>query len=139
MRNRAKCKKCNSIVESYHSTDYVMCKCGEIAVCEGAALKCAARDYNNFVRVDDDGNEIVVTVIEPHSNTKIHNDAVDISTTHIKNTHPTPTYIDKLDMLDAMIKSVEKLPQAALSTPITHYDYLSVLMLLSSILRDDSR
>lgn len=121
MKNRAKCKLCQSIIESFHKYDYVECKCGEIAVDGGDSLKCMANDFNNFVRVDEEGNEIVVTV-KPKE-----------EITHV------PTKIEMLDMLDQMIKSIEALPQQAMITPITHYDFVSALLLLSSILREDCK
>jgi hypothetical protein len=125
MKNRAKCKKCNSIIESFHSTDYVMCQCGEISVYEGDALKCAAKDYSNFIRVDENGNEIIVKVVDRESNT--NPDTIAQS--------PKPTRTDMLDMLDEMIRNVEKMPSHALQQPINHYDYLSLMLLLSSLLR----
>lgn len=125
MRNRAKCKLCSSIIESFHSTDYVMCKCAHISVDGGPAMKCAAIDWNNFLRVDDEGNEIIVKVdksnalnVDPFINEKI-------------------TKKDLLLMLDDLIANIEKLPQAAMTEPITHYDLCSVLILLSSILRSE--
>lgn len=62
MKNRAKCKKCNSIIESFHSEDYVTCKCTHIAVFGGDSLRCSAVDWSNFARVDDEGNEIIPTI-----------------------------------------------------------------------------
>lgn len=122
MINRAKCRLCNSIIESYHATDLVLCKCGEISVDEGSALKCFAKDWNNFIRVDDNGNEIIV---------KVKNN--DTKPTEIDSTRPNKKEL--LSMLDEMIKNTEKLPQAAMTSPITHYDFASALLLLSSILR----
>lgn len=40
-----------------------------------------------------------------------------------------------IDILDIMIKKIEELPQAAMSTPVTHYDYYSLVCLLSSIFK----
>lgn len=119
MRNRAKCKLCQSIIESFHPTDYVECKCGEISVCEGSALKCAAKNYQNFVRVDDEGNEVVVRVDVEHE-------------------MPIPNKITKADlaiMLDEMIANIEKMPSHAKGQPINHYDFLSALILFSALLK----
>ena len=120
MINRAKCKLCLSIVESLHSTDYVACKCGEIAVDGGQAMKCFALRWENFIRVDDQGNEIIVKLKEE---VEENPDA------------PRPSKEELLDMLSEMIKNIEKLPQNAMSTPISHYDLLSALLLVSAILR----
>ena len=124
MRNRVKCKKCLSIIESYHATDYVMCKCAEIYVDGGPALKCGANDYSNFLRVDDNGNEIVV---------KVTNGDKETQETH--ESPSKPTRAELLRMLDDMISNIERLPQHALMGPINHYDHVSSLILLSSILR----
>ncbi len=32
LKNRIKCKKCNDIIESRHTHDFVECKCGACAV-----------------------------------------------------------------------------------------------------------
>jgi hypothetical protein len=60
VKNRAKCKLCLSIIESCHPTDLVVCKCGEIELNGGDAMYSRANDYNNFLRVDDLGNEKAV-------------------------------------------------------------------------------
>ena len=60
MKNRAKCKLCSSIIESHFTGDVVTCKCGEITVYDGAAMRCEFNNVGNFLRVDDIGNEIVV-------------------------------------------------------------------------------
>lgn len=127
MINRAKCKLCNTIIESYHATDLVLCKCSEISVDGGSALKCYARDWDNFIRVDDHGNEIIPTI------KTVKND-IDIKPFHNdKSTKPTKKEL--LSILDEMIKNIENLPQAAMTTSITHYDFASALLLLASLFR----
>lgn len=128
MRNRAKCKLCSSIIESFHATDYVMCRCGHIAVDGGDAFRCVAKDWNNFLRVDDHGNEIKVKVTESEPKA-----IPDVSENQV------PTKKEMIDMLDDMIKNIEHLPQGAMSTPINHYDFCSLLVLLSSIFRADCK
>ncbi len=125
MKNRAKCRLCQSVIESFHSTDYVMCKCGEIAVDAGSAMKCFAQSWENFIRVDDNNNEIVVKVQQSPSDTTLND----------KTLSNKPTIDDLLDMLDEMTKSIERLPQQAMTLPITHYDHYSSLMLILSCLR----
>lgn len=114
MRNIAKCKLCQTVIESFHSTDYVMCKCGEIAVDKGEGMWCIAKDFNNFLRVDDEGNEIVVRFME------------DVK----------PSKDDLLKMLQEMIISYEKLPQEAKFAPIVSADILSVLYLMQALHKD---
>ena len=117
MRNRAKCKLCESIIESFHNHDYVTCKCGEISIDGGLDYyKASAKDFNNFLRVDDEGNEIIVKVQENNSK---------------------PTKTELLNMLDEMIKNIENLPVQAMTSYITHYDFCASLLLLSAILRSE--
>lgn len=130
LKNRAKCKLCQSVIESFHRHDFVTCKCGEISVDGGDQyMKCSARDWRNFLRVDDQGNEIVVTV----------KDAPDTDTGEktLPEEKHKPTRFELLDMLSELIKNIESLPQGAMTTPVTHYDLLSSLMLLSEILRSE--
>jgi hypothetical protein len=122
MKNRAKCKLCHSIIESFHLHDIVTCKCGEISVSGGnQQYNASANDWSNFLRVDDLGNEIVVTVKDEEN--------LDVKRLYIDK----PTREDKLKMLDEMIKSYENLPSHALQAPITGYDLTSALLLVRSL------
>lgn len=129
MKNRAKCKLCSTVIESFHATDLLQCKCGEISVYGGDALKCAAKDWGNFLRIDDEGNEIIIKVSELSTNQETQNNN---DTKHI------PSKKELLEMLHEMIKSVEGLPQHAMNAPITHYDYASLLILLAALFEADS-
>lgn len=139
MKNRAKCKLCSSIIESFHATDFVMCKCEEISVSGGEALKCAAKNWDNFLRVDDNGNEIIVKVDSTsnpqHSSTS--NSADSNSNNGDQYSHKKPSKSELVDMLKEMIKNIEKLPEYAMGTPITHYDFSSLLILLLALFSDD--
>lgn len=122
MRNRAKCKLCNSVIESFSNLDYVTCVCGEIAIDGGdVKLWTMAKDYSNFLRVDDEGNEIVVTM---KSDEVMERVALE-----------KPERKEMIDMLDEMVKSYERLPEHAKEGFITHYDMMSLMILLSSILK----
>jgi hypothetical protein len=46
-----------------------------------------------------------------------------------------PTRDEMVDMLDMMIKKIEEIPHNAMTTPITHFDYYSLLCLLSSLFK----
>jgi hypothetical protein len=105
MKNRAKCKLCGDTIESYHSEDHVICKCGEIECWAGMALRCAAKDFTNFVRVDDEGNEIVVQYKENAEKDNVN-----------------PLYI-----IENLIESYKRLPFEAMSQPVSNSDMLSVL------------
>ncbi len=113
MRNRAKCKKCETIIESLSPKDTCECTCGQISVSGGALLGCAAVDWSNFLRVDDEGNIITPTVQDA----------------------PKVTRSDLLEALDEMIKRIEAMPPNAMIVSINHYDFCSLLVLLSSIFK----
>lgn len=117
MRNRAKCKKCGWIIESKAPDDEVSCKCGEISVSGGEMLGCSAKDWSSFLRVDDDGNTIVPIIKEKGKVTKE----------------------DLLDALDEMIRRIEEMPKQAMVVAINHYDFVSLLILLSSIFKSDKK
>lgn len=145
MKNRAKCKLCKDILESFHRYDYVTCKCGEISISGGRdTLECSAKDWSNFLRVDDEGNEIVVKVQE-----RVLNPLTDtiegIKVTRSNDTAPTtpptpakPTKQEVLKELHLLIESYEQLPNNALHGSATQSDVLSVLLLLSAALKADA-
>ncbi len=59
VRNRAKCRLCNDIIESTHVHDYRTCSCGEISVDGGGEYqRFSANDVNNFISLDYDDKEI---------------------------------------------------------------------------------
>ncbi len=124
MRNRAKCKKCGNVVESFHSTDLIYCKCGQIGVDGGDAFRCYAEDWSNFIRLDDLGNEIKVKVKDE---TK---EEIDISP-------PKPDRENLLEILNEMIKSIENLPPQAMNTYVTQYDLYSFMLIVQSILKSE--
>ncbi len=65
MKNRAKCKKCHSIIESFHRFDYVKCSCESIAISGGLdTYEVFADDFSNILRIDDEENESVVKVVD---------------------------------------------------------------------------
>lgn len=120
MRNRAKCRLCQSLIESFIESDYITCECGEIAISGGSyRLDVYAKDFENFLRVDDADNVIVPVVKEKIESKKNQNKEA------------------LLETLDHMIKNYEQLPSAALSSPLTHYDGLSILTLISALFRCD--
>ena len=123
MKNRAKCKLCQSTIESFHEGDYVTCTCGQISVSAGLSMECSAIDWANFLRVDDLGNEIIPKVV----------DKTDDDIKQIYNENPTRE--DKIKMLDLMIESYENLPDHVLRSPISGYDLVSSLLMISSILK----
>lgn len=127
MKNRAKCKLCQDIIESFHRHDYVTCKCGEISVDGGLDyFKCGAKEWKNFLRVDDEGNEIEIQIKENKDEPK-HEEPV-----------KKPTKKELLSTLEDMVKTFNDLPQEAMSAPINHYDFSSLLSVLIVLFSDDS-
>ena len=126
MKNRAKCKLCKSIIESFHATDLVLCSCGEISVDGGEALRCGAKSWENFLRVDDDGREFSVSVKDSQG---------DVSGNA---SFKIPTRATIRAQVKEMIASYENLPAHALQQPVTHYDLVSVLLLLEASLAAES-
>lgn len=128
MRNRAKCKLCESIIESKFSEDYVECKCGEIGVVGGSEnYQAFFKHENNFLRVDDEGNEIVIQYKEKMITESKIDPAMETK----------PDKKELIRMLEEMIKNLEGLPPHVMSGPINHYDFLSSLYLLIEVLRCD--
>lgn len=119
MKNKAKCKLCESVIESFHQHDYVSCKCGEISIDGGEAyFRCSAKDWNNFLRVDDQGNEIAVKVKEDQGQEP-----------------PQLTKQDLINILVDMRADIERLPVDAMSNPVNQYDMMSLMMILISIFK----
>ncbi len=127
MKNKAKCKLCESIIESFHSTDYVPCNCGEIAVDGGQSLKCYAKDFTNFLRVDDQGNEIVVTVKDSKPEPIPEDETISTK----------PTKQELVKHLEDFIKTLDNLPLQGQISPVTNQDLSSVLSVLLAVLRLD--
>lgn len=127
MKNRAKCKLCSIVIESFHTYDYVTCKCGEISISGGNdRLECSALNWGNFLRVDENGNEIIVKV----------KDSPETENTTDKET-PTMSKDDKIEMLEAMIKNLENLPNAAMAQSVNHYDLYTFMILVLAILKHE--
>ena len=122
MKNRAKCKVCLSVLESFHTYDYVACKCGEISISGGNdRLECSAKDWKNFLRIDENGHEIMVKVQGEDGSPQL------------------PAIMsenEKIEMLEAMIKNIENLPQAAMYQPVNQYDLFSFMVIILAILKD---
>lgn len=128
MRNRAKCRLCKEILESFHRHDYVKCKCDEISIDGGQDyFKAGAKNWENFIRIDDDGNEVSVKVIE---------EGEPVTEEKTDEGYPMPTRQDKLDMLKNMIDSYERLPAHAMNNPITNYDMAAALLLIYELLKE---
>src|SRR5512135_1368568 len=127
MKNRAKCRLCLSIVESFFEGDVCTCKCGEITVYDGSAMRVEFRNVENFLRIDDIGNEILVK----------YKDKEETETKQPQEQQPLekPTRSELIAELDRLIEYHEGLPEHAKRSPVTGYDFISLMLLLSNILK----
>jgi len=137
MRNRAKCKKCLSIIESFHQYDYVSCPCGEIAVDGGLYyLRAIFANKENFIRIDDQDNEIVPVFIDKDQTIDEKQDIKD----YVDNTLAKSNLMTKKDLINELERlkiSYDSLPMKAMLEPVTHSDLVSVLLLLCAIFKAD--
>jgi hypothetical protein len=131
-RNRAKCRLCNQVIESFTMSDLVECSCGEIAI-EGGTYRLNTwfKNAENFLRIDDDGNEIPIKFVEKKNENQLLDDWMkDKTSPDLKN-------LEKAEILEMslkeMIKNYNSLPTEVLSKPITGYDFLSLLIWLGSV------
>ena len=121
MRNRAKCKLCNEIIESTMRNDYVSCKCGEIAVDGGQEYShCAAKNWPNFLRIDDSGNEIEIKVVEK-------------SETPASIPQAKLTRQECIELIKDQIRICDLDNAERARQPLTNYDLGSVLYLLLAL------
>jgi hypothetical protein len=120
MKNKAKCKLCESIIESFYEYDYVSCKCGEIAVYGGAGMYCEFKNENNFLRMDENGAEMSIKYLSKDDE-------------HKKNDSPTnpPEEISR----DELIYSLQQFVEATEKSPNHEkYSYVTQIMLSDCIL-----
>ena len=111
MINKAKCKLCKSIIESIAPDSKAICSCGEISVEGGESMRCSARNFDNFLRIDDEGNEITVTVKDKHDKEYM------------------------LKMLSDFLQKIEEMPSAAMYSSVNHYDLYTALTLVYAIFK----
>lgn len=125
MRNRAKCKLCKEILQSFHLYDFVHCKCGEISISGGESqYQCAAKNWENFLRLDDNDNEIGVKVKDEKKQEPIKEEIG-----HKMNRKQL------LEMFESMLKNIEELPKYVMQTPVNHYDFYTYLSAILVILK----
>jgi hypothetical protein len=127
MINRAKCKVCLSVIESHLPDEIVYCKCGLIAVCDGPAMRVMPFGSPNILRVDDLGNEIVVTYKTEEKSQSGDKDA--------HNPSETFTRGEAIQQLDEVIDAYKSLPEHAMYSPVTHKDFVDFMLIISTILK----
>jgi hypothetical protein len=128
MKNRAKCKLCENIIESKHRHDFITCPCGEISVDGGNDYwRQMAKHEDNFIRLNDDD-----TIMERQIDKEIATQDI------VKELYPTkPTKKELIDTLENMSKKIQELPDHAMHISINHYDWGSLLLLLIALFKAD--
>ena len=127
MRNRAKCKLCEEVIESLTVHDYVRCKCGEISIDGGRNyFKASAKNFHNFLRVDDEDNVVEVKLI----------DKSEVEEKVVEEEHPPRELSrqDKIDLVDGMLSYFDGLPQHAMLASPSQYDIQALYLLIKRIL-----
>jgi hypothetical protein len=127
MKNKAKCKLCSSIIESFHPGDTVTCKCGEIVVFGGDAMHCRANDYANFLRIDDNGNEIVVKYVEIKEKENPDNQP--------NESQPNISRDELIQEVERLIEGDEELLAKGLNDHVRLFDVLRYIIRLVNILK----
>jgi len=121
MKNTAKCLLCNTIIESMHDYDLQRCECGEIAVDGGLKMIALAKNFDNFLRVREDGTTFKPTIIE-NNNTE--------NTLHTSFSEIRHNFENLVSSLQLMLDNVQRLPQHAMEQPLNQYDLQTLLQVL---------
>lgn len=99
-------------------------------------MRCAALDWHNFIRIDDEGNEIIPKIIDNQVTSANENVIIKEILKEVAEGH-TDRRSHLKNTVEAMVEGYEKLPPSAMTAPATNYDILSVLLLFLAFLRDD--
>jgi hypothetical protein len=127
-KNMAKCALCGDTIESLTQFDVVECSCGEISIWGGEyELRCHAKNFKNFLRIDADGSERQVKYI-------------DVTKTDESNESDKPipeslTREELIDELDTLIKYIGNYPPHKLYSPCSYADLRDFCSLISSVLK----
>jgi len=92
-----------------------------------------ATEWENFLRIDDEGNEVIPKIVEKEDQEKsIEPDKGEKIVA--KDAFPkVEESSGPIVLLDEMIARYERLPGDVQMLPINHYDYLSLLYLLKAM------
>ena len=122
VKNRAKCKVCNTIMHAKEPYIRVLCNCGRCFIeLEMDKTLCGTDEWSNLVFVDDEGNEIVLNSPEE--------------------TEVIPEKISKKQLIEQMkdmIRSYDNLPPRALYEPVLTIDMKNLMLLVVGILESEN-
>jgi hypothetical protein len=89
-------------------------------VYDGAAMRMQCNNIENFLRVDDNGNEIVVHYVDQHEGK---------SDDYSPDEPPKSfTYNECVEMLENRVKYYGELPEHVLQSPIDHCDLVNFML-----------
>jgi len=125
VKNIAKCKLCESVIQSFFKGDYAECKCGEIAVSEGDAMFVHFKDPANFLRIDEDGHTYPIQYNEKKEDDGQEN----LGFVH------TLSKEECIKGIDNLITIYDNMPESETYRPINHKDFQSLLMIVSSFFK----
>lgn len=124
MRNRAKCKACNHILESFAHDDFVSCECGNLTIWGGGyKFNVLAKDYNLMLRVDDEDCEHPVKYVE-----------VNKADTEQEEAKERPKPLTQEELIEEFKKLIEAFEKDA-DHVCTYADLASITILLVSCLK----
>lgn len=112
---RIKCNGCLTIL-NLKDSGHLSCRCGSVSI-SFSDRKINVNGNLGFDWVDESG----FVVYQGKQKTEY------------------PSRKEMLDELDFIIKSFVDLPKNGMINPINHYDFSSVMMLVSAILRSDAK
>ena len=127
MRNRARCRLCQEVIESKVMNEWITCKCEEITINGGTELFAAkAKHIENFLRIDDDGNIIV----PPVTNNSIP-DQKELDIT------PTQSRKDLLDGLKDIVRTYDNMPPHAMHSFVTNVELQTFMLYVIGIFESE--
>ena len=95
-------------------------------------MNCGARDWNNFIRIDHEGNERGITLKSEGSPRELRETQTEPPTAQALG---QPQKENARMLLYEMIKNYESLPQHAMHAPASNADVLSVLYLIGALFK----
>lgn len=122
MRNRAKCRECGDILESFHRFDYVECKCGEIGISGGTdKFEVFYKKLESLIRIGDNDEEI--RVMEDVTGNPEEKKEIKILSQE-----------EKTALIEEMIEIYENLPLSAKQQSASLTDFEALLYLIKRLI-----
>lgn len=127
---KIQCKICNNIIE-HIDTEVIGCMCGEVLLDGEMQLIACKTNTNNFTIIGNEDESMHTISSQERDKVK------EFAKKELEKTKEISREVC-LDSLNEYIKCLKELPPQAMTAPVTHYDLLMVLELMSMILSFDS-